>query len=125
MMVRGIRGATTVKENSAEQIFEATKELLHEIVRANEIHPEEIASVIATLSVDLDAAYPALAIRSLTGWELVPIMCAIEIPVPGSVSHCIRVMIHVNTAKSQSEIQHIYMREAVSLRPDLVTRSTS
>lgn len=119
MMMRGIRGAITVDQNTSEEIHSATRELLDEIVQANDIHPEEIASVFATVTEDIDAAFPALAIRSLPGWERVPMMCAREIPVPDSIRMCIRVMLHVNTPKSQAEIKHKYLRNAAALRPDL------
>ncbi|WP_018133251.1 chorismate mutase [Effusibacillus pohliae] len=118
-MIRGIRGATTVEENTETAIYEATRELLSEIISANRIQPEDIASVFATVTDDLDAAFPAMAIRTIPGWELVPMMCSREIPVPGSVSKCIRVMIHVNTNLSQAEIKHIYLGRAAGLRPDL------
>lgn len=116
---RGIRGATTVSANEAEEILEATRELLERMVEENEVKPEDIASVLLTLTADLNAAFPAQAGRSLPHWEMVPLMCAQEIPVPGSLPRCIRVMMLVNTERSQDQIKHIYLREAVALRPDL------
>ncbi|MFC4768935.1 chorismate mutase [Effusibacillus consociatus] len=118
-MIRGIRGATTVEENTEAAIFQATRELLNEIISVNQFQAEDIASVIATVTEDLDAAFPAMAIRSIPGWELVPMMCAREIPVPGSVTKCIRVMLHVNTNTPQKDIKHVYLGRAASLRPDL------
>jgi chorismate mutase len=119
MMVRGIRGATTVRTNSEKEIVKETLALLQEIVAQNEINPEDIASLLITVTDDVTAAFPAKAIRLMEGWELVPLMCALEIPVPGSLELCIRMMVTVNTTKSQAEINHIYMNEAIRLRPDL------
>jgi chorismate mutase len=120
MTVRGIRGATTVLEDSSEAILEATRALLLAICEANmEMRPADIASIFFTVTADLHAAYPALAAREL-GWGEVPLMCAQEIPVPGSLPRTIRVLIHWNTALPQKDIHHIYLREAVQLRPDLL-----
>ncbi|WP_151734481.1 chorismate mutase [Paenibacillus tengchongensis] len=119
MVTRGIRGATTVVNNEEQEILRETVELLRELVKRNELVAEDICSVWITLTTDLDAAFPARAIRELEGWELVPLMCAIEVPVKGSLPRCIRLMIHVNTEKSQKDIRHVYMNEAQKLRPDL------
>ncbi len=119
MAVRGIRGAITVACNEADAIVSATRELLAEMVAQNGVDPEEIASVLLTATEDLDAAFPAKAARSFAGWEYVPLMCAREIPVPGSLPRCIRVLMHVNTDKSPREIRHVFLREAATLRPDL------
>lgn len=119
MMVRGIRGATTVTANEEQEILSQTIVLLNEIVRINEIDPEQICSVFVTMTTDLDATFPARAIREMEGWELVPLMCSIEIPVKGGLEHCIRLMVQVNTDKQQNEIQHVYLNEARRLRPDL------
>ncbi len=125
MPVRGIRGATTVCEDDAEVIRVATRELLLAICEANQdLRPADIASVFFTTTDDLRAAYPAQAAREL-GWEEVPLMCAQEIPVPGSLPCCIRVMILWNTDLAQSEVHHIYLRDAVRLRPDLTVNSQS
>jgi chorismate mutase len=121
-MIRGIRGAITVEENTETAIFNATRELLNEIISVNHFCAEDIASVFATVTEDLDAAFPAMAIRSIPGWELVPMMCAREIPVRGSVEKCIRVMIHVNTDTPQKEIKHVYLGRAANLRPDLTQK---
>jgi len=120
MPARGIRGAITVREDSPEAIREAPRDLLLAILEANpSLRPADIASVFFTVTEDIRSAYPALAAREL-GWGEVPLMCAREIPVPGSLPECIRVMIIWNTELSQKEIHHIYLREAVQLRPDLV-----
>lgn len=118
-VVRGIRGATTVKRNDEAEILEATAELLHQMIQANQLRPESIASVFITMTTDLDAAFPARAVRQLAGWEYVPLMCSTEIPVKGSLPRCIRLMIQVNTDKAQHEMVHVYLNEAKSLRPDL------
>lgn len=119
MVVRGIRGAITVQSNDAEEILQATVELLDRMVELNSIDPEYIANIWITMTEDLDATFPARAVRTLPGWELVPIMCSIEIPVQGSLARCIRIMLNLNTDKTQSEIQHVYLNEAAKLRPDL------
>ncbi len=122
MYCRGIRGATTVDNNDREEILEATVELLRLIVYENNVHIEDIASASFTLTDDLDAVFPALAARQL-GWNEVPLICMREIPVPNSLEKCIRVLLLVNTTCSASEMQHIYMRKAVSLRPELVSET--
>lgn len=122
MWVRGIRGATTVERNDEQEILRATAEMLHEIVVENEVVPEDICSVFVTTTTDLDAAFPARAIRQLEGWELVPIMCSVEIPVQPSLPKCIRLMVHINTQKKQNEIRHVYLNEAKRLRPDIAKR---
>lgn len=120
MTTRGIRGATTVEADVKEQVLTATQEMLAAILIANPgLRMEDIASVLFTVTEDIASAYPALAARQL-GWNLVPMMCAREIPVPGGLLLCIRVLIHWNTDRDQTAIQHVYLREAVKLRPDLV-----
>lgn len=120
MYVRGIRGATTVEENSAELIKAATQELLQVIVKENSLSLEDIVSAIFTVTPDLNADFPASSAREI-GWETVPLLCATEIPVPGAIALCIRVLLHVNTTLSQMEIKHVYLNRAVALRKDLVT----
>ena len=119
MFLRGIRGATTVKRNNENEILDATSELLKAIVLENQIDPEEIACVFITVTHDLDATFPARAIRNMPEWELVPLMCALEIPVKGSLEKCIRLMVMTNTSKKQNEIVHVYLNDATVLRPDL------
>src|SRR2546427_9990890 len=116
MYCRGIRGAITVEHNTREEILAATSELLQLLIERNDLHPEDVASAIFTVTEDLDAAFPALAARTM-GWTEVALMCTREIPVPGSLSKCIRVLLHVNTTRSAGEIQHVYIRGAVNLRP--------
>jgi len=122
-MVRGIRGATTVTANDDQEILSETIVLLNEIVRVNDIVPEDICSVFVTMTTDLDATFPARAIRQMYGWELVPLMCSIEIPVKGGLERCIRLMVQVNTTKRQDEVRHVYLNEAKRLRPDLVEQN--
>jgi chorismate mutase len=116
MRSRGVRGATTATANTREAICSATQELLRRLIEANEIPMEEIASAFFTVTDDLDAEYPALAAREI-GWVNVPLLCAREIAVPGGLDRCIRVLLHVNTKKTQEQIRHIYLREAAILRP--------
>ncbi|SFE91190.1 chorismate mutase [Paenibacillus algorifonticola] len=119
MSVRGIRGAITVDTNEKEPILKATLEMLHAIVADNNIQPDDICSVFITVTNDLDDTFPAVAIRQMSGWELVPLMCALEVPVKGSLARCIRLMVTVNTDKTQAEIKHVYLGGAQVLRPDL------
>ena len=120
MTTRGIRGATTIDTDTKEEVLSATRELLDALLAANPgLQADDIASTLFTTTKDIASAYPALAARQM-GWDQVPMMCAREIPVPGGVPMCIRVLIHWNTDKKQNEVQHVYLREAVKLRPDLV-----
>jgi chorismate mutase len=119
MPVRGIRGATIAQSDQAEAILSATRELLGAIQDANpSLNPTDIASVIFTATDDLSAAYPAKSARQL-GWTDTPLLCAREIPVPGSLQRCVRVLLHWNTDIPQSAIRHVYLGEAAKLRPDL------
>ncbi len=118
MPCRGIRGATTVETNSAPAVLAATRELVERIIALNDLCAADVASVLFTATPDLTAAFPAQAVREL-GWRDVPLLDAQEIPVPGSLPRCIRVLIHWNTDRSQAEVRHVYLRGAASLRPDL------
>ncbi|MBI3174822.1 MAG: chorismate mutase [Chloroflexi bacterium] len=123
MTTRGIRGATTVTADNKEQIHSATQELLTSILEANPaLRTDDIASAVFTVTDDIAATHPALAARQI-GWDLVPMLCAREIPVPNSLPLCIRVLIHWNTELPQSAVQHVYLRDAVKLRPDLAARA--
>lgn len=119
MWVRGIRGATTVTQDRPEEVLPATVELLKRIVEDNGVVPEDICSVFVTTTHDLTSTFPARAIRQMQGWELVPLMCSVEIPVQPSLPRCIRLMVHVNTNKAQKDIRHVYLNEATVLRPDI------
>jgi chorismate mutase len=119
MPVRGIRGATSVEADTPGDIQAATTELLQEILRANQIEQfDEIVSAIFTTSSDLTSSFPAEAARTL-GMHQVPLLCASEIPVRSSVARCIRVLLHLNTDKTQADMVHVYLREARRLRPDV------
>lgn len=118
MYCRGIRGATTVERNDRESILAATTELLQLLIARNDLHPDDVASAIFTVTEDLNAEFPAVAARTL-GWTEVALICMREIPVPNSLGNCIRVLLHVNTTRSAAEMQHVYLKEAVSLRPTL------
>ena len=121
MVVRGIRGANSVEADEPELILAATRELLEEICRANEITDfNDICSAIFTTTSDLTSTFPAEAARAM-GMGLVPLLCATEIPVPGSMPRCIRILLHVNTDKPQDQIKHVYLGEAKKLRPDMVS----
>ncbi len=118
MLVRGFRGATTVDANSREAILEATAELLEEIVHANDIERDHVASIIFTTTPDLNAEFPAVAARN-AGWTDIALMCGHEMNVPGSLPRCIRILMHVNTELAANQVKHVYLREARALRPDL------
>lgn len=119
---RGVRGATTCEANTREAILEATRELLSQIIRLNDMRAEDVASVFFTATSDLDAEYPALAARQL-GWVETALMCGQEMRVPGSLPMVIRVLVHWNTTKRLDEIKHVYLRDAVNLRPDRSIRN--
>jgi chorismate mutase len=117
MPCRGVRGATTADANSPEEILKATRQLLALMIRQNGIKPEDLCSAVFSTTTDLDAEFPALAARQL-GWIDVALMCVHELDVPGSLRHCIRVLLHWNTDKSPDQLVHIYIKEAARLRPD-------
>lgn len=116
--LRGVRGAITVRENSAPAIAEAVTELLQALQAENGFSLSDVAGVFFTATPDLDADFPAAAARQ-AGWGQVPLLCAVEMNVPGALSRCIRVLVLVNTERRQEEMSHVYLREARSLRPDL------
>jgi chorismate mutase len=115
--VRGIRGATTVAANDAAAITQGTLELLRVLRDQNGLEPKDIGYIWFTVTEDLDAAFPADAARSGLGWSDVPLMCGREIPVPGAVGKCVRVLIAWNTTKEQSEVRHAFLHGARALRP--------
>ncbi len=118
-MMRGVRGATTVEANTREAILAATHELLGMMIEANGIQADDVASALFTTTVDLNADYPALAARSL-GWHDVALLCMHEMDVPHGLKQCIRILLHWNTEVSASEVKHVYLKDAVHLRPDRV-----
>ena len=121
-MIRGLRGATTVAANEAGQIAERTRELIRLLVESNGLRPEDVASALFTVTEDLDAAFPAVAARDFVEWKDVPLLCAREIPVPGSPARCIRILIHWNTDRPQADIRHVFLRGARHLRPEWAMR---
>lgn len=117
VVCRGIRGATTAAANTAEDILEATQELVTVLIALNELSSDDIVSAVFTTSPDLTAMFPALAARSF-GWTEVPMMCAHEMDVPGALEKAVRVLVHINTTKTPSGIRHVYLKGAKQLRPE-------
>ena len=117
MKCRGIRGATTVDTNTKEDILKATRELLQDMVKANDVRGEDVASILFTTTSDLNATFPAEAAREL-GLSQVPLLCGQEIDVPGSLPMCLRILILFNTKKTAEDIVHVYLKSAKKLRPD-------
>ena len=117
-MVRAIRGATTVENNTKEEIWDATEEMLKSAIEENNLKQEDLISITFTMTQDLDACYPAVRARQI-GFTNVPLVCMQELKVAGSLEKCIRLIIYTNSDKSLDEIKHIYLRNAKKLRPDL------
>jgi chorismate mutase len=117
VVCRGLRGATTVPANTAEDILEATQELLTVLVALNDLNPDDVASVIFTTTPDLTATFPAIAARDI-GWSEVPLLCSHEMQVPASLQKAIRVLVHVNTTRAASDMRHVYLKGARQLRPE-------
>jgi chorismate mutase len=115
--VRGVRGATTVRANEATAITDATLELLRVLRDRNAIKPEDIGYIWFTVTPDLDAAFPADAARAGLGWSDVPLICGREIPVPGALGMCVRVLIAWNTTIGQRDVKHAFLHGARALRP--------
>lgn len=118
-MTRALRGATTVTENTKEAIASGATELVRAIMQSNELEPVDMVSIIFTTTGDLNAEFPAVGARRL-GLTQVPLLCATEIAVPGSLERVIRCLVHVNTTRRPDELRHVYLHEARRLRPDLV-----
>lgn len=118
MKIRGIRGAITVDADNPQDIVEATKRLLRAMIEQNEIDLDDIASVLFSLTPDLRTVFPALGAREM-GWVHVPMLHFTEIDVPGALPRVIRVLMHVNTARTQANVEHVYLDGARVLRPDL------
>lgn len=121
-MIRGVRGATTIEKDEAQLIWQQTADLCVEMAKVNNIQPEDIASITISTTPDIHSAFPARSVRLMDHWQFVPIMCMHEMNVEGALPLCIRVLMHVNTDVAQKDIQHIYLNEAVQLRPDLVRK---
>lgn len=118
-MIRGFRGATTVTQNEEEEILTETEILIKQIVKRNEIDPDDISHVFFSVTEDLNATFPAKVARELPGWSHVPVMCMKEIDVPNSLPKCVRIMLVAKTTLKQNEVEHVFLKEAVKLRPDL------
>ena len=118
--MRGIRGATTIETDTPELIWQETAKLVTQMAEINNIDVEDIVSVTISTTPDITSAFPAKAVRTMDGWEYVPTMCMHEMNVPGALPLCIRVLMHVNSNISQRDVHHIYLNEAVQLRPDLL-----
>ncbi|MCP4429316.1 MAG: chorismate mutase [Chloroflexi bacterium] len=116
-MCRGLRGATTVAENSKDAILAASRELLFTMIQYNNIDSNDVASAYFSTTLDINAAYPATAARQL-GWYDVALLCGHEMDMPDGLPRCIRILLHWNTTKSAKELRHIYLHEAITLRPD-------
>lgn len=116
--IRAIRGATTVDRDDPIAVRAAVRELLETIQSENHLRGEEVISALFTLTPDLQSAFPASTARAM-GWTTVPLLCASEIAVPGSLPRCLRVLLHVERCKAAAPVRHVYLREAVVLRPDL------
>lgn len=117
MTCRAIRGATTADSNTAEDIHEATTEMLRTLLTLNGMQPDDLVSLFFTTTSDLNATFPAVAAREL-GLDQIPLMCAHEMNVPGALDMVVRVLVHVNTAKKPAEIRHVYLKRATELRPE-------
>ncbi|HZW69054.1 MAG TPA: chorismate mutase [Pseudogracilibacillus sp.] len=119
-MMRGFRGATTVTANDEKEILVETEKLLRQMVDQNDIKPESISHVFFSVTDELNAVFPAKVSRQIEGWKHVPVMCMKEIDVENSLEKCIRVMLVAQTSLAQDEVEHIYLNDAIKLRPDLV-----
>ncbi|MBD3332713.1 chorismate mutase [candidate division GN15 bacterium] len=117
-MIRGIRGAVCASQNTKEAIYEATSRLLKAVMERNSLAQEDIISILLTATPDLNADFPAYAIRG-NGFKYVPVLCAAEIAVPGAMSSVIRMLVHARTDRAQSEVRHVYLDATATLRPDL------
>lgn len=118
MKMRGIRGAITVEANTQEAMLSATRELFQAIIEKNGIEEDDVASIFFSATPDLNAAFPAQAARQL-GWTRTALLCFQEVDVPNAVPMCVRILMHWSTEKSLDEIEHVYLRGAAALRPDL------
>jgi len=118
LTLRGLRGATTVDADTVAQVTDRSQELMREIMDRNGLVEDDIVSVLFTATADVNSAFPATAIREI-GFGAVPLLCAAEIAVPGSMPLCIRVLLHVYTTRSRDEIHHVYLHGAQGLRDDL------
>jgi chorismate mutase len=116
--LRAVRGATTVDRDEATLVCDATRELLETLLERNAASADDIISAVFSVSPDLRSEFPARAARDL-GWDHVAMLCTTEMPVPGAIERCIRVLLHIELAASQRDVHHAYLRNAAVLRPDL------
>ncbi|MHB2027618.1 MAG: chorismate mutase [Acidimicrobiales bacterium] len=116
--VQGFRGASTCRENSVSEITEVTQELLLAMLERNGISHDDVVSVVFTTTPDLTATFPAAAARGI-GFGNIALLCASEINVPGAMALTIRVLLHAYTQRARSDLRHVYLRNAQSLRDDL------
>jgi chorismate mutase len=116
--LRAIRGATTVEQDDPRSIAEATAELVRELASRNGLEPDDVVSAFFTVTPDLASGFPATAAREAL-WADVPMLCTVEIPVPGALPRCVRLLVHVESALGRGEIRHVYLRGARALRPDI------
>jgi chorismate mutase len=116
--VRAVRGAVQVDRDDPAVIAEATTDMLREVLRRNDLTPDDFISIVFTMTPDLTGGFPAAAARGLAFGD-VPMLCATEIGVPGSLSRVIRLLAHVQTTRPRSSVAHVYLRGAAALRPDL------
>ena len=120
MKVLAIRGATTVNSNSKEEILKETSILIETIISKNNLSTEDIISMCFTMTKDLDAVYPAVAVRQILDIHDIPMLNYEEKHIQGSLIKCIRVMMYINTEKNRCDINHIYLNNAKNLRKDLI-----
>lgn len=118
-MFRGIRGATTVIEDTETEVLNKTKQLLEAIISRNQVDPERVVQILISATQDIHSVFPAKALRQIEGWTYVPVTCMQELDIDGGLKQCIRVLMTVQTDTKQEDIQHVYLEEAVTLRPDL------
>ena len=118
-MIRGLRGAITIELDKPEFVWDETARLVREVVAANDVTVEDIASIVISTTPDITSAFPARAVRLMEGWQYGPVMCMHEMDVPGALPLCIRVLIHANVEMAQKDVKHIYLNDAIKLRPDL------
>ena len=121
-MIRGMRGAITIEKDEPQQVWDETVKLVQAIVEQNNVEPDHIASIIISTTPDITSAFPARSVRMLDGWDYVPIMCMHEMNVEGALPLCIRVLLHVETEIAQRDITHVYLNDAIKLRPDLAAK---
>ncbi len=118
MVVRAVRGATQLEVDEREHLLERVAELIRAVLDANELSTDDLISVLFTVTPDLSSEFPAVAGRQV-GLVDVPLICAMEIDVPGALPRVVRMMLHTETTRKRDEIQHVYLHGAVALRPDL------